>query len=154
MIGTLFNTIPDAKVGAIEDLAEWYAANLVAIQAFDGLMWHLKRRLGEAIRDQGPLATKAGKLALATDKWRWDESTLLEEFPAMGAHQVKAEKLTLDEAERVYEVLLETGVDAEKISHGITADLRLMNSAIKTIEPEKAARLLSLRQPAGKLELR
>ncbi len=147
-------TIPDAKNASIEELAEWMAEHLEEVRAFDSLLWHTKRRLSEAIRDQGPLVTKAGKLALATDKWRWDEDTLLEEFPAMGTHQVKADKLTLDEAERVYEVLLETGVDAEKISHGITADLRLVNSAIKSIEPEKAARLLSLRQPAGKLELR
>lgn len=147
-------TIPDAKNASIEELAEWMAEHLEEVRAFDSLLWHTKRRLSEAVRDQGPLVTKAGKLALATDKWRWDEDTLLEEFPAMGTHQVKADKLTLDEAERVYEVLLETGVDAEKISHGITADLRLVNSAIKSIEPEKAARLLSLRQPAGKLELR
>lgn len=147
-------TIPDAKNASIEELAEWMAEHLEEVRAFDSVLWHTKRRLSEAIRDQGPLVTKAGKLALATDKWRWDEDTLLEEFPAMGTHQVKADKLTLDEAERVYEVLLETGVDAEKISHGITADLRLVNSAIKSIEPEKAARLLSLRQPAGKLELR
>lgn len=146
--------ILEVPIGLTDDeLPEWWASHASQIATMNSVLWKLTRQMRSILREQGAVPTKNGTLTLATDKYEWDEATLLAEFPQMGAHAVKAEKLTHEEAERAFEILLELGIDVDKITHSMEPNLNLVNKAMKVMEPEKVMRLLSLRKPNGKVEV-
>ncbi len=145
----MISTRPDAKTASIEELAQWWAENLEDIAATDSFMWNAKRRLREALRDQGPIQTRSGKLSLGADKMDWDPA-VAQEFPTLGQHIVTAKVGTLEEAEQIIELALEL-IPAADVSHDIKVEARLATAYLKVASPEQAARLAELRTANGKI---
>ena len=141
-----------AKDATLEELAEYWASHEAEIREMDSWSYVVKRRLMEAVRDLGPLQTKAGKLAIEASSYEYPEE-IAAEFPTLGRHTVSATVDTVEQAERLLDLVTEQDPAAD-VAHSMKVDGRLANSWLKTADAASALRLMTLRKPKGKLVLR
>ena len=140
---------PDARACTIQDLAHYYAQNVDEIKAADSWLYQAKRRLGEAVRDQGPIITAFGRVSLESTSSFEYPPEIAQEFPGIGRHLVTATVATIEQAEQVLEIVLEL-VPSADLAHDIKVDAAEARRVI-TNGGEAAKRLLDLRVAKKKL---
>jgi hypothetical protein len=143
------SALPDPEFCSIDELASYYTSHLEELTAVDSFMYKAKRRLGEAVRDQGPIITAAGRVyleALGTFEY---PPEIAQEFPGLGRHVVTATVDTLDQAERVLSLVTEE-VPGADVTHELKVDGKRAAAQISK-GGEAAHRLLDLRKAKAKL---
>jgi len=140
---------PDSA--SIEELAEYWAAHEAEIRAFSSWLYRARRRLGDAVRDGGPILTQSGRLSLEAAGYEYPAEIALE-FPGLGSHLVQATVDTLEQAERVLSLVTEEVPTAE-VKHELKVDGRAASALIQQ-GGAAAHRLLELRQPKGRLAVK
>jgi hypothetical protein len=140
---------PDPEFCSIDELASYYTAHLEELTAVDKFMYRAKRRLGEAVRDQGPIITAAGRVYLESSGTFEYPPEIAQEFPGLGAHLVTALVDTIQEAERLLELITEE-VPAAVVGHEVKVDGKRAATQIAK-GGEAAHRLLDLRTAKSKL---
>lgn len=136
---------------SIEELAEYWAAHEAEIRAFSSWLYRARRRLGDAVRDGGPILTSSGRLSLEAAGYEYP-AEIAAEFPGLGSHVVQAIVDTLEQAERVLSLITEE-VPAAEVKHELKVDGRAASALIQQ-GGAAAHRLLELRQPKGRLAVK
>lgn len=132
----------------ITELAEWYAANLEEIRAWDSALWHAKRRLMEVVKDTGPIVTSAGRLGVEPTGYEYDDEAAAAVMPAL----VVGMKATIEGQKEDIEEILNTVVDMPGVTYDVAhkIDRKEMLRVIR-LRGEAAAKLDECRVPKGRL---
>lgn len=140
-------TRPDASA-TIEELSEFYAAHADEIREFDSWTFRVKRRLADAVRDNGPIITASGRVVLEANGYEYPEE-IGKEFPGLGQHVVTATVETLEQAERALSLLTEE-IPTADVGHTVKVDGKKAASLIAQ-GGAAAHRILDLRVAKGRL---
>ncbi|HEV1998175.1 MAG TPA: hypothetical protein VGR61_08615, partial [Candidatus Dormibacteraeota bacterium] len=135
----------------IEELAAYWAAHQDQLRDFSSWLYRVRRRLTDAVKDGGPIITPAGRLGLEAAGYEYPPE-IAQEFPGLGHHVVTAVVDTVDQAERILDLVTEEVPTAE-VSHELRVDGR---AASRLIHQGGAAakRLLDLRVAKGRLAVK
>ena len=148
-MSAVITALPDPEFCSIDELASYYTAHLQELTAVDSFMYKAKRRLAEAVRDQGPIITPAGRVELASTSSFDYPPEIAQEFPGLGRHIVTATVDTIAQAEQVLELITEQ-VPSADVAHDVKVDPAAVRRLI-TNGGEAAKRLLDLRKAKTKL---
>jgi hypothetical protein len=143
-------TRPDAETASIAELAEYWADHEAELRALASWLYRARRRLSDAVRDNGPLITSSGRLTLAAAGYEYPPE-IAAEFPGLGRHVVTALVDTIEQAERILSLVTEE-VPSADVAHELKVDGR---AAARLVNQGGAAakRILDLRLPKGRLTL-
>ena len=140
-----------ADTATIEELAEYWAAHQDELRELSSWLYRVRRRLGDAVRDGGPIITASGRLDLEANGYEYPPE-IAQEFPGLGHHRVSAVVDTVEQAERLLDLITEEVPSAE-VTHELKVDGRAASRLIQQ-GGNAAKRLLDLRIPKGRLSVR
>ncbi|MFN2463714.1 MAG: hypothetical protein ABR573_07420 [Candidatus Dormibacteria bacterium] len=132
----------------VEELAEYWAAHEAELKELSSWMFRVRRRLGDAVRDGGPIITSSGRLGLEAAGYEYP-AEIAQEFPGLGRHCVSAIVDTLEQAERILDLVSEEVPGAE-VAHELKVDGRAASRLVQQ-GGTAAKRILDLRVPKGRL---
>jgi hypothetical protein len=135
---------------SIEELAEFWAAHDAELRQISRWLYVVRRRLGDAVRDAGPLITESGRLGLEAAGYEYP-AEIAQEFPGLGKHVVSAMVDTIEQAERLLSLVTEE-VPTAQVSHDLKVDGRAASRLVQQ-GGEAAKRILDLRVPKSRLKV-
>jgi hypothetical protein len=135
----------------LQDLANWYAANLGQIQALGKELRLVERRLTEYVKDVGAVRTANGLLSIEPQGFDWDDEAVALAMPSL----VVGETLVVEGKREDVEELLTTIVQMPSLTYSLSRAIDKV-SAARVIRQggTAAAALEACRSPRGKLGLR
>jgi len=132
----------------VEELAEYWAAHEAELRELSSWMYRVRRRLSDAVRDGGPIITGSGRLGLEAAGYEYP-AEIAQEFPGLGRHCVTAVVDTVEQAERILDLVSEEVPTAE-VAHELKVDGRAASRLVQQ-GGTAAKRILDLRVPKGRL---
>ena len=132
----------------VEELAEYWAAHEAELRELSSWMYRVRRRLGDAVRDGGPIITAAGRLGLDAAGYEYPPE-IAQEFPGLGQHVVTATVDTVEQAERILDLVSEE-VPTAQVARELKVDGRAASRLVQQ-GGVAARRILDLRVPKGRL---
>ena len=139
-----------ADSASIEELAAYWASHEDELRQLSSWLYRVRRRLSDAVRDGGPIITPSGRLSLDANGYEYPPE-IAQEFPGLGHHRVTAMVDTVEQAERLLDLITEEVPSAE-VSHELKVDGRAASRLIQQ-GGNAAKRLLDLRIPKGRLSV-
>lgn len=139
-----------ADSAPLEELAEYWAAHEDELRQLSIWLYRVRRRLSDAVRDGGPIITPSGRLGLDANGYEYPPE-IAQEFPGLGHHRVTAVVDTVEQAERLLDLITEEVPSAE-VTHELKVDGRAASRLIQQ-GGNAAKRLLDLRIPKGRLSV-
>lgn len=140
---------PDTE--ELQDLAEWYAANLGQIEALSKELKRVERRLTDYIRDTGPVRTVNGLLRIEPNGWDWDDEALALAMPSL----IVGESLTVSGPKDAIEEVLSTVVTMPAVEYSLSRKLDKVAANSMVREGGLAGEAVAAcRSPRGRLGLR
>ncbi|MFN2466321.1 MAG: hypothetical protein ABR598_08680 [Candidatus Dormibacteria bacterium] len=151
--GDSASTVPGGRppdTATIDELAAYWATHQDELREFSSWLYRVRRRLSDAVRDGGPIITPTGRVTLEAAGYEYPPE-IAHEFPGLGHHVVSAVVDTVEQAERILDLVTEEVPSAE-VTHELKVDGR---AASRLIHQGGAAakRLLDLRVPKGRLSV-
>jgi hypothetical protein len=135
----------------IDELAVYWAANQDQLKALSSWLYRVRRRLTDAVRDTGPIITPSGRLGLEAAGYEYPPE-IAREFPGLGRHCVTSIVDTVEQAERILDLITEEVPSAE-VAHELKVDGRAASRLIHQ-GGDAAKRLLDLRVAKGRLSVK
>jgi len=135
----------------IEELAEYWAEHQDQLREYASWLYRVRRRLTDAVKDGGPIITARGRLGLEAAGYEYP-AEIAQEFPGLGHHVVTAVVDTVEQAERILDLVTEEVPSAE-VAHTLKVDGRAASRLIQQ-GGTAAKRLLDLRVAKGRLSVR
>jgi hypothetical protein len=135
---------------SIEELADFWAAHDAELRQISRWLYVVRRRLGDAVRDSGPVITASGRLGLEAAGYEYP-SEIAQEFPGLGKHVVTAMVDTIEQAERILSLVTEE-VPAAQVSHDLKVDGRAASRLVQQ-GGDAAKRILDLRVAKSRLKV-
>jgi len=138
---------PPSTAGVAE-LAAYWAANAEELSEMSSWLFQARKRLTDAVKDGGPIITPAGRLKLEANGYEYPPE-IATAFPGLGRHVVSATVDTVDQAERLLDLITEQDHKAQ-IAHEIMVDGRAAAQLVNQGGPA-AKQLLDMRVAKGRL---
>ena len=135
---------------SVEELAEYWAAHDAELRQISRWLYVVRRRLGDAVRDAGPLITSSGRLGLEAAGYEYP-AEIAQEFPGLGKHVVSAMVDTVEQAERILSLVTEE-VPTAQVSHDLKVDGRAASRLVQQ-GGDAAKRILDLRVAKSRLKV-
>jgi hypothetical protein len=138
------------ETASIDELAAYWAEHQDQLRQFSSWLYRVRRRLTDAVKDGGPIITGAGRLGLEAAGYEYP-AEIAKEFPGLGRHSVTAVVDTVEQAERILDLVTEEVPSAE-VTHELKVDGRAASRLIQQ-GGNAAKRLLDLRIAKGRLSV-
>jgi hypothetical protein len=135
---------------SIDELAVYWAAHQEELRELSSWLYRVRRRLTDAVRDGGPIITPSGRLGLEAAGYEYPPE-IAQEFPGLGHHVVSAVVDTVEQAERILDLVTEE-VPTAQVTHELKVDGRAASRLIHQ-GGDAAKRLLDLRVAKGRLSV-
>ena len=135
----------------VDELAAYWAANQDQLRQLSSWLYRVRRRLSDAVRDGGPIITPSGRLDLEANGYEYPPE-IAQEFPGLGHHSVTAVVDTVEQAERILDLITEE-VPTAQVTHELKVDGRAASRLVQQ-GGNAAKRILDLRIPKGRLSVR